>query len=126
MAIDITANVEFSDEVQMVGFVNLTPHDVVVELPTGERMTFPNSGTVARVSSKAIAGDPIEGIPTVKTEYGAIEGLPAPEEGVVYIVSMLVAAQAMRADVVSPDSGPTAIRNASGQIEAVRGFQRYA
>ena len=59
-------------------------------------------------------------------EYGEIEGLPGPEPGIVYVASMLVAARARaqgRTDVASPTSGPAmSVRDASGQIMAVRGL----
>jgi len=64
----------------------------------------------------------------VSQTYGEIEGLPDPQPGVVYIVSMVVrqAAQAQgRTDVVSPDTSPQgAIRDEQGRIIAVRGFVR--
>ena len=51
--------------------------------------------------------------------------LPAPVAGVVYVVSALVADRARRSDVVSPDTGPSAIRD-GGQIVAVTGFTVWA
>jgi hypothetical protein len=52
-----------------------------------------------------------------------VEGLPDPVAGVVYIVSGRVLSElaGSRPDVVSPDTGPDAIRE-NGQIKAVRGF----
>lgn len=128
--------------------VNLTPHVVAIETPEG-RLSLPSEG-VARVSMSGTRATPVgveeyvgdekalsEGydfdLHTVAfnfpIEYGEIEGLPEPVEGFIYIVSMLVAQRAMRSDVVSPDSGPTAIRFTEGpnrgQIEAVRALNRY-
>ena len=55
-------------------------------------------------------------------QWGAIEGLPEPQEGVIYIVSALVAQQAIgRADVFGLGTGPLdgAIRDEKGHVVAV-------
>lgn len=104
-------------------FVNLTPHDIRVENCNTEIVTFPSQG-VARLATKqssTLVGE----FSFSRTEYGAIEGLPEPIDGTIYIASMLVAQAAKRSDVVSPDSGPTAQRK-DGQIEFVRGFITHA
>lgn len=107
--------------------VNLTPHQVTVRTESGDRV-FEPSGQVARVTVSSVQTDEIDGIPVVSQTYGEIEGLPDPQPGVVYIVSMVVrqAAQAQgRTDVVSPDTSPQgAIRDEQGRIIAVRGFVR--
>ncbi len=124
--------------------VNLTPHVVAIETPEG-RLSLPSEG-VSRVSMSSGTPDSPVGVEkyvgdekaleegydfdlhTVAfnrpIEYGEIEGLPEPVEGFIYIVSMLVAQRAMRSDVVSPDSGPTAVRE-NGQVVAVRALNRY-
>lgn len=104
---------------------NLTPHAIVVELADGQRVTFPPAGAPARVSTTQEEVGSIAGIPLRRTAWGEVAGLPAPEEGVIYITSALVADRARRADVVSPDTGPTAIRE-NGQIVAVRAFVSWA
>jgi hypothetical protein len=43
--------------------------------------------------------DPIE---AVEAHYGNVEGLPSPRDGVIYIVSGMVASAAPRDDVFSP------------------------
>jgi len=107
--------------------VNLTPHAVTVRLESGDRV-FEPSGQVARVAVSSTKTDEIDGIPVVSQTYGQIEGLPEPQEGTIFIVSMVVrqAAQAQgRMDVVSPDTSPQgAIRDEAGRIVAVRGFVR--
>jgi hypothetical protein len=125
----------------MKKLVNLTPHAITVS--TGEiTMTFPPSGDAARVDTKNTVESPIVvsqfsnhdleiSVPlNTVTTFGVI-GLPEPEENVMYIVSAMVAQQCLhRTDVIAPDTGPTAIRYTDGpmkgQIEAVRGFVRYA
>ena len=102
---------------------NLTPHDIVIRTATGD-VKLPPCGQVARVAT--IPGKPIgefEGIHLFSApEFGEVAGLPAPEEGVIFIVSALVAQRCIgRKDVFSPDTGPTAIRE-GGQIVAVKGL----
>lgn len=109
----------------MMKFVNLTPHEIVVKYD-GETLKIPPSGTIARVKTVMRELPRINGIPVRKTEYGEIEGLPEPEAGTVYIVSILVlqALKGTRGDVVAPDTTPSgAIRDESGRIVAVKGFQ---
>lgn len=107
--------------------INLTPHQVTVRTESGDRV-FEPSGQVARVAVTSVQTDEIDGIPVFEQTFGDIEGLPDPEEGTIYLVSMMVrqAAQEQgRTDVVSPDTSPQgAIRNEQGQIVAVRGFVR--
>ena len=104
--------------------VNLTPHAIVL-MHDGVSTTVPPSGTVARVQSVPGARIEIAGLPcpafTAPT-FGAVENLPAPCAGKVFIVSAMVAAQCIgRDDVVSPGTGPQdgAVRDESGRIVAV-------
>lgn len=105
--------------------VNLTPHPITLQTPSGERVTLPTSGTVARVSSVPGEVYTVAGIPVpVQSSpiYGLVEGLPKPEEGVCYIVSGMVLARCQhRSDVFAPATGPQdgAIRDEKGQIVAV-------
>ena len=103
-------------------FVNLTPHSIRVVLDGGE-LEIPPSGTVARVAVKQKLVGNIDGIPLVRNEWGSIEGLPEPKDGIVYIVSSLVLSRIRgRTDVVAPDTGPSAIRDNKGRITGIRRF----
>lgn len=104
--------------------INLTPHAITLRhAPYDYDTVIGPSGSVARVSS--VPGSmrtesiiPIYGSPT----WGEVIGLPEPAEGVIYIVSALVAARVPeREDVVSPGTGPNdgAVRDAAGHILAV-------
>jgi|DEB3_MinimDraft_2_1074329.scaffolds.fasta_scaffold14684_1 hypothetical protein len=121
-----------------MNFINLTPHDIDIELENGTRVTIPKSGTVARVTQESF---PIDGceieiddewllIPVSHPVYGEVEGLPPvdPENPhLIYLVSAMVAntpAASARLDVYAPDTGPTAIRE-DGRIVAVRGLVQY-
>jgi hypothetical protein len=110
--------------------VNLTPHAIVVQ-KEGVETTIPPSGQAARCVVKTVLmnhlglAETVGGFPLSRQEFGAVEGLPEPKAGVWYITSTIVAQRAKRPDVVSPDTGPTAIRE-NGQVKAVLGFQSFA
>ena len=104
--------------------VNLTPHAIAVELSEGERRIFAPSGSIARVQSTSIVIGNVDGVPVSRATLGAVTGLPPAADGVIFLVSAMVAQAAQRADVVSPDTGPTAIRE-NGQVVAVRGLTAW-
>lgn len=105
--------------------INLTPHAITImlEQPMVIEPTFPP----ARVSVANTPAEPVDGIPTVRTVIGTVENLPEPAEGVVYVVSALVAQQCQdRNDVFAPDTSPTgAVRDDKGLIIGVKGLLRY-
>lgn len=103
--------------------LNFMPHTLNIEMPSGERVAIESSG-VARCAVKNVVVAEIDGIPVSTAEYGDLVGLPEPAPNTIYVVSMLVAQRAGRADCVGPDSGPSALRE-NGQVVAVRGFVRY-
>lgn len=111
----------------MKKMVNLTPHAINIADELGFTVkVIPPSGTVARVRADQQKVDAIDGIAVVKSVFEPVEGLPEPQEDIVYIVSSLVASQVTeRNDVVAPDTGPTCVRDADGRIAAVRRFQRF-
>lgn len=113
-------------------YINLTPHTINTQVTlqdgTIEYRAFPPSGNVARCKVGQEEVGVFGNIPIVRSTYGVVEGLPEPEPeaGHIYIVSTVVAQQCPdRADVVSPDTGPTAIRNDKGQVTAVIRFQSF-
>jgi hypothetical protein len=127
------------DEIELVNnkkenkrmqIINLTPHTITVVNAENEIIRqYPSAG-VARAKTIAERINEVDGIPVMATTFGDVEGLPEPQDGVTYIVSMVVAQAARyRADVVAPDTGPTAYRHAEGpqkgQIIGVRAFVRY-
>lgn len=112
-----------------MNIVNLTPHPIVLVTENGNRWTFPSSG-VCRVATSAGALEDVAGIPVPvagATTFGQIEGLPAPVDGTVFIVSGMVASALVqqgvrnRADVLVPGTGPQegAVRDAEGRIVGV-------
>ena len=99
---------------------NFTPHSIV--LNSGE--VFASEG-LSRVAASFSDFDE-NGV--CQQVFGSVTGLPAPEEGVLLIVSAMVlsAAQAQgRVDVVAPATGhPACVRNEVGHIVSVPGFVR--
>ena len=110
-------------------FVNLTPHDIVVQLDAGT-ITIPASGIQARCSVFSVPAGTLKvdniDIPVNTVVYGNIVGLPDPHNDTIYITSSLVAQRAARPDVLAPDTGASAIRNDAGQIVAVTALQTFA
>jgi len=107
-----------------MNIINLTPHDVKL-FHKGQEFTFPKTGTVARVASKSEFSHTVNGLPVHKTIYGEVENLPEHQEGVIYIVALLVAQvlAGTRTDIVCPDTGPdSAVRDEKGLIAGVRRF----
>ena len=98
-------------------YINLTPHQINLN----DGRNFPASGQVARVNV---------GFSEVKDDicwqfFGAVDNLPAPQEGVRLIVSAMIlsALRGSRPDVVAPATGhPECVRNAQGHIVSVPCF----
>lgn len=108
--------------------VNLTPHPITIYSPTGIH-TIPTSGQLARVRTTSTPAGELGGVAIVRPTYGAIEGLPEPDNSTVYIVSGLVlsalaSSGSQRSDVVAPGTGPQdgAIRDGSNRIAGVTRF----
>lgn len=98
--------------------VNLTPHDVVVYNDKGEVIkTYPKSGKVARIQDDVTITGVIDGVPVGGITYGDAIDLPDPQDGVYYIVSLVVR-QALphRKDLISPDTSKGAVRDDQGRI----------
>jgi len=104
----------------MTKLINLTPHTINIVTPDGVR-TLPPSGTVCRVPSFDGVCPDLDGIPTFVSSYGKVRDLPAPQEGVVLIVSGMVASAEPRLDLMSP--GPL-VRDDEGKVIGCLGLRR--
>ena len=113
-----------------IKIVNKTPHPVVLVLEDGAKITLEPVLPTPRVSSSSVktANYVVTDSDGVKHEimreapvFGEVVDLPEPQEGVLYIVSMLVAARASnRTDLVSPGRQ---LRNEAGQVIGCAGLQ---
>lgn len=109
----------------MVKLVNLTPHPVTLKVGDQEIVIQPTKPS-ARVSTIENVVGTVNyenlDIPIVESGYGDVMDLPEPAEDTIYITSLIVAQRAVaagRLDVVAPDTGSTAVRDAQGKILAV-------
>ena len=99
-------------------FINLTSH-TINEVTSGQ--SYLASGIIARISTSKIKVAEHDGVPIYETTMGAVEGLPEPKEGVMYIISGLaLGAVENRNDVVSPGNLQ---RNQQGQPIGCLGFR---
>ena len=100
-------------------FINLTPHSISIHGANGI-VTFPPSGQLARCSVSRKPVRVVDGIQLSTVVYGEVTGLPAPAEGVWYIVSGMVRdAVKGRQDVVSPGE---LIRDERGNPAGTKGL----
>jgi len=110
--------------IQVKKVINVTPHALNVIKADGSMTTIAPSGQVARLAvTTKVVGD-VDGISVYQTEFGEIQGLPAPEAGTVFIGSLLVAQAAAkqgRADVLSPGE---LIRDKEGKPIGCKGLTR--
>lgn len=102
-----------------MAIVSLLPH--VTSIVIGDSVTFIDpSGTVARCSQTEETVGEVDGIPLTRQTFGAVTGLPAPEEGTWFLVSRMVAsALPDRHDLVIP--GPL-VRDEKGVVVGCRGL----
>lgn len=106
--------------------INLTPHAIQVYAqesfeglektnPTtwladsveGQPLLLVESSGMARVKVATVDADPIDGVPTVTSQYGEIEGLPEFQDGTFYVVSLPTVSAAIAngrttADLLTP------------------------
>lgn len=105
--------------------INLTPHPLTLVGDNGT-LQVPPSGQLARlaVTRTALAPVTIDGVTLLVSHptLGEITGLPPAEDGVILIVSALVAEAANRADVFSPGE---LIRSPEGAVIGAKGLCSY-
>jgi hypothetical protein len=89
----------------MAELVNLTPHRLNLLDENGEEvLVVEPSGDVARLETERIRVGDVQGVPLFETRQGDVKNLPAPEDGVYYVVSGFVRSAVDREDVLSPAS----------------------
>jgi hypothetical protein len=113
----------------MTNLINLTPHAISVR-DGGNYIDLASQGT-ARIEEIEMGGTELpygtHPVAVCLTGLGLVIGLPEPAADTIYVVSMPVAqfVGSSRPDVVSPDTGSTAIRDEQGRIVAVRRFRQF-
>lgn len=102
--------------------VNLTPHAINFVKEGGEIVrTVEPSGIIARLTTENVKIGEVDDIPVTDIRYGEIEGLPDPKEGVIYVVSSLVAQRCVREDVFIPNDS---VRDDKGRIIGCKSLGR--
>ena len=103
--------------------INLTPHAITfINAESSAAIVVEPSGAVARVSTRTETVGSVAGIPVTQTVFGEVEDLPDPEDGVIYIVSSLVAQRCKdREDVFIPNES---IRDDKGRIIGCKSLGR--
>ena len=108
-----------------MSIINLTPHELKLFNEDGRLVaTITPSGQVARVRTQSVRVGEHAGVPLYRTEFGDVEGLPAPQPDTIYVVSGLVRAHpavASREDVYSPGR---LLRDAEGRVVGAVGLTR--
>jgi hypothetical protein len=100
--------------------VNLTPHAVSLLCEDGSSLTLDPAGYAPRRVANRRELGVLNGLRVVSTTFGAVEGLPEPQPGVVFIVSALVAeGSPEREDLASPGE---AIRDQQGRVIGALGL----
>ena len=127
-----TANKYWVIYVDKIKILNLTPHDINIYDPNGERIikTYERSGIVARVNTVRQYFTKIDGVPVYRISYGNIEGVPKYEPNTYIIVSLIVAQALILINspwighILDPDTSPQGVvRSKEGKILGVKGFQ---
>ena len=103
--------------------INLTPHAITFVDGEGKPiLVVEPSGQLARVTTKIEVTGDIDGIPTTETVFGEVEGLPEKKDGVIFVVSSLVAQRCTdRDDVFIPNES---VRDEKGRIIGCKSLGR--
>lgn len=107
---------------------NMTPHAVTLHGADGKTITIPPDGPAPRLAVTRAPLPPVTvngvELPVCRPTMGETVGLPAPEAGVILLVSALVAeANPHRCDLASPGE---LIRDTDGIIVGARGLCMYS
>jgi hypothetical protein len=107
--------------------INLTPHTLNIVNKDGSVLVdVPASGEVARVATSRVQTGEVYGLPLFETRFGEVTGLPPASEGVLLVVSGLVAAHPDVRDRVDVYSPGELVRGPDGQPTGCRGLTRSA
>lgn len=103
--------------------INCTPHAITfLREDNSVLATIEPSGSIARAAQTRERVSEVNGIVVNQCSYGAVTGLPDPQDGTIYLVSALTAqACPERSDVFITDD---AVRDDSGRIIGCRAIAR--
>jgi len=106
--------------------VNLTPHPIAIygnrAVEDGPAEVIPPSGKVVRVATIELGTQVGDHGAYELVEYGHLDGLPSPQRGIQYVVSLVAALAARgRDDLLAPY---VEVRDESGTMIGCRYLQR--
>ena len=100
--------------------LNMTPHSVNIIGDDNKIIKTFDSVGIARCSQQTVTIGDINGIPLTTTSFGDVIDLPAPQDGVFFIVSRLVlSACPDRNDLLVPND---LVRDDNGNIIGAKSF----
>ena len=105
----------------IVQIVNATPHDLHM-LHGGTVTTLPRSEYLARAEEVRTQVNVFNGFPVYAMSFGGLTGLPEPQDGVLYVVSLLACqagAAAGRFDLIGVTD---MVRDDAGRIVGAQAF----
>lgn len=103
--------------------INLTPHAVTLVTANGDEVVIPPEENPVRIPTTTAPAGEVNGIPVVEERLGDADSvLPAPQPGVVYVVSRPVAERANRPDLLVP----TQVERVDGRPVRARALARVA
>jgi hypothetical protein len=106
-----------------MNIVNLTPHPLSIVAADGAIVSFPKPAegiNIPRCKETSVLADVVNGINMYRTQYGAVENLPEPEEDTLYVVSFMIRDRLPeRTDFVSPGK---LLRSPDGVVIGAEGF----
>lgn len=103
-------------------FINCTPHPINLVGQDGSVNTLPKGEVVPRLSQSNKIVDVVDGVSITETQFGDIQDMPEPKDGVLYIVSRLVLSAAKgRNDLVVPNE---LVRDDNGNIVGCKSLAR--
>lgn len=109
----------------MTKLINLTPHPIVLMDTNGQVVETIESTGFARAKQENTSIGSVNGFPLSQVRFGEPEGMPAPQDGVLFVVSQITANalkdQGRTEDILIVDQ---AVRDDQGRIIGCRGFAK--
>jgi hypothetical protein len=105
--------------------INKTPHAIDVVTADGT-VTITPTLPAARVTTKRVPVEPVDGIPVDRVEFGPVVDLPAPQDGVFLLVSAIVASAPEAKNRTDLLVVGEAIRDATGKVTGCKGLSRQS
>ena len=113
----------FTVEDKGIRYANMTSHDIQIVMSDGRVVKVPPSGIEVRCAVTRVVMDQVGAANIYDQEYGEVQNLPSPKEGVLYVTSYPAARKAARPDVVSPGN-PVTLEDGSRACDGLAGHVR--